>query len=175
MRLTVSHGPAQSHMFGSRYSSDSGLDRLVPSSETSTYGKRLTFYIVHFCLLKLPVDVLPQYSSPNLALRMITGLITALLPKYNNIDGSLCPMPPTRLRLIRRANIDRNHFRNSKLCIFAAGSSGSEPSPRGCDLVTGVTSNSTTSHFHCRIAFNFNFVFILACFFTFVLSDTSES
>jgi hypothetical protein len=93
MRLTVSHGPAHGHMLDSRYSSEHRSHHMVPSPRTLKHRKRLPICIVDRCLLKLSVDVLRQYSLPNMDLRIATYLIIALPPKHNNIWTSPFQLP----------------------------------------------------------------------------------
>jgi hypothetical protein len=71
MKLTASHGRVQSHMFDNHYSSEHRNGHLVPSSGESRHRKRLTTILL-ISLLRLSVDVLRQYSFPNMDLRMIT-------------------------------------------------------------------------------------------------------
>jgi hypothetical protein len=91
--LTASHGPAQSRMLDDRCSSDHRTHHMVPSSSTLKHRKRLIVCIADLSLLKLLVDVLRQYSLPNMDLRIVTCLIIALLPKHNNIRSSPFQLP----------------------------------------------------------------------------------
>jgi hypothetical protein len=93
MRLRASHGPAHGHILDNRYSSEPCNHHLVPSSRTVKHRKRLSICIVDRCLLKPSVNVLRQYSLPNMDLRIATYLITALLPKHNNLWSSPFQLP----------------------------------------------------------------------------------
>jgi hypothetical protein len=84
-------------------------------SRASRHHKRLTNGIVDIRLLKPSVDVLRQYSLPNLGLRMITCLIIALLPRAMT---SLVPCPSCSVSSaadLSQTHLEGEHWQESHL------------------------------------------------------------
>jgi hypothetical protein len=125
-RSTVSHGHCSLHplslcrysneidclaractepMFDNRYSSEHYHGHRVPSSGQSRHRQRLTPSALFVSLLKPSVDVLRQYSLPNMDLRRATYLTIALLPNHEttsvDVSFNVPVRPPFRRCLVR--------------------------------------------------------------------------
>jgi hypothetical protein len=115
IRLTASHGPAQSHMPDNHYSSATRKGHLVLSSGRSKRRQRLTIRIVDLCLLKPSMDVLRQCSLPNTDLRIVTYLIIPLLPKDSSIYDFASQMPLSHFASSAQPHSAREHRQESPL------------------------------------------------------------
>jgi hypothetical protein len=103
MRLTASHGLAQSRILDNCYSSETLMITWFHHREHSHNAKPLPYALLVF-LLKPSVDVLGQYSLPNMDVRIATYLIIALLPKHSDISNFHSQLPRVRCQRLGSAS-----------------------------------------------------------------------
>jgi hypothetical protein len=101
MRLRASHGRAHSHIFDNRYSSEPCNGYWSHHRKHEDIAKTLPCAML-LSLLKPSVDVLRQYSLPNMDLRTATHSAITLRPKHNDICSS--PLQLSRVRCHRLAS-----------------------------------------------------------------------